>query len=42
MFYNKQKPKASQHWKCKHFPNEAFMHGLGNTLSSFSQVSKAL
>ena len=37
-FYNKQKSKVIQYRKYKDFSNEAFMHELESTLSSFSQV----
>ena len=39
VFYNKQKLKIIQYRKYKHFSNEAFMHELGSTLSSFSRIS---
>ena len=35
VFYNKQKPKVIQCKKYKYFSNEAFMHELESTLSSF-------
>ena len=38
VFYNKEKPKVIQYRKYKDFSNEAFMHELESTLSSFSQV----
>ena len=38
-FYNKQKSKVIQYRKYKDFSNEAFMHELESTLSSFPQIS---
>ena len=39
VFYNKQKQKIIQDRKYKGFSNEAFLHELEVTLSSFSQIS---
>ena len=39
VFYSKLKPKVIQFKKYKDFSNEAFMHELESTLSSFSQIS---